>query len=242
MKKKSSRRRIDVNVDELDRIIDAAMRGPLNEADGRILRVAVHAMAESLAGQRNTEKTSAVLEPKTPPAAADTPPEAEKPSRAGHGRNGADAFTGAAKIAVAHSTLHSRDSCPACGEGKVYCQKEPAPLIRIIGQAPLKATVFERERLRCNAGGGGRGKVRRHSGGDDRAAEVRDGNAIPSYGAAGSATGNAAAGGHPMGVVGAGGPGDQTGAERVDPAGGAGRGDAQRRHEHADSETGAQYR
>src|SRR5215469_6825189 len=153
MKKKSSRRRIDVNVDELDRIIDAAMRGPLNEADGRILRVAVHAMAESLAGQRNTEKTSAVLEPKTPPAAADTPPEAEKPSRAGHGRNGADAFTGAAKIAVAHSTLHSRDSCPACGEGKVYCQKEPAPLIRIIGQAPLKATVFERERLRCNACG-----------------------------------------------------------------------------------------
>jgi hypothetical protein len=35
----------------------------------------------------------------------------------------------------------------------VYRQKEPATLIRIVGQAPLKATVFEMERLRCNACG-----------------------------------------------------------------------------------------
>jgi hypothetical protein len=46
MKKNSSRRRIDVNVDELDRIIDSAMRAPLNETDGRTLKTAVHAMAE----------------------------------------------------------------------------------------------------------------------------------------------------------------------------------------------------
>jgi hypothetical protein len=71
MKKKSSRRRIDVNVDELDRIIDDAMRAPLNETDGRTLKTAVHAMAERLVQWRNTEKTSAVLEPKAPPAAVD---------------------------------------------------------------------------------------------------------------------------------------------------------------------------
>ena len=35
----------------------------------------------------------------------------------------------------------------------MYRQKEPATLVRIIGQAPLKATVFEMERLRCNACG-----------------------------------------------------------------------------------------
>lgn len=153
MKKKSSRRRIDVNVDELDRIIDTAMRGPLNEAEGHTLRVAVHAMAERLARRRNTEKTSAVLEPKTTPAAVDRPPEPEKSLRAGHGRNGADAFTGADRIAIAHATLLPGDSCPGCREGRVYRQKEPATLIRIIGQAPLKATVFEMERLRCNACG-----------------------------------------------------------------------------------------
>jgi transposase len=153
MKKKSSRRRIDVNVDERDGIIEAAMREPLSAADGRTLKTAVHAMAERLVRRRNTEKTSAVLEPKAPPAAADTPPEPEKPVPAGHGRNGADAFTGANRVAIAHATLQSGDPCPGCREGKVYRQKEPATLIRIIGQAPLEATVFEMERLRCNACG-----------------------------------------------------------------------------------------
>lgn len=151
MKKKASRRRIDVNVDELDRIIEAAMQAPLNEVDGQTLKTAVHAMAERLVRRRNTEKTSAVLEPKAPPAAVDTP----KPEKqaAGHGRNSAAAFKGANKVAVAHATLHPGDPCPACREGKVYRQKEPATLIRIIGQAPLKATVFEMERLRCNGCG-----------------------------------------------------------------------------------------
>jgi len=152
MKKKASRRRIDVNVDELDRIIEAAMQAPLNETDGRTLKTAVHAMAERLVRRRNTEKTSAVLEPKAPHAAVDTP-EPEKPAAAGHGRNGAAAFTGANRVAVAHATLQSGDPCPECHEGRVYRQKEPATLIRIIGQAPLKATVFEMERLRCNGCG-----------------------------------------------------------------------------------------
>jgi transposase len=150
-KKTTSRRRIDVNVDELDRIIEAAMKAPLNEADGRTLKTAVHAMAERLVRRRNTEKTSAVLEPKAPPA-VDTP-EPEQQAAAGHGRNGAAAFTGASRVAVAHATLQSADPCPACREGKVYRQKEPATLIRIVGQPPLEATVFEMERLRCNGCG-----------------------------------------------------------------------------------------
>lgn len=153
MRKKSSRRRIDVDVEELDRVIDAAENGPLSKADRQKLKTTLHALVERLAPKRNTEKTNSVLEPKAPPTAADTPPEAEKPAPAGHGRNGADAFTGADKTAIAHSTLHAGDACPGCGEGKVYRQKEPATLIRIIGQAPLKATVFEMERLRCNACG-----------------------------------------------------------------------------------------
>jgi hypothetical protein len=151
-KKTTSRRRIEVNVDELDRIIEAAMQAPLNEADGRTLKTAVHAMAERLVRRRNTEKTSVVPEPKVPPAAVDTP-EPEQQAAAGHGRNGAAAFTGANRVAVAHATLHSGDPCPGCQEGRVYRQKEPATVIRIIGQAPLKATVFEMERLRCNACG-----------------------------------------------------------------------------------------
>jgi transposase len=152
MKANRSRHRIDVDVEELDRMIDATENGPLSRADRQKLKTTLHALLERLARKRNTEKTSAVLEPKAPTAAA-TAPEAQKPAPAGHGRNGAAAFTGANRMAVAHDTLHAGDSCPVCEEGKVYRQKEPATLIRIIGQAPLQATVYEMERLRCNACG-----------------------------------------------------------------------------------------
>jgi transposase len=60
------------------------------------------------------------------------------------------AFTGAEKVSVQHAQLKPGDPCPECREGRVYRQKESKMLIRIVGQAPLKATVFEMERLRCN--------------------------------------------------------------------------------------------
>src|ERR1700760_2082012 len=122
MKKKASRRRIDVNVDELDRIIDAAMWAPLNEKDGRTLKTAVHAMAERLVRRRNTEKISAVLEPKATSGTAPTPPQTAQPGPAGHGRNPATAFTGAERVRVKHVQLKSGDVCPECRQGKVYCQ------------------------------------------------------------------------------------------------------------------------
>ena len=65
----------------------------------------------------------------------------------------AAAFVGATRVTVPHATLKSGNACPECGEGKVYRQKDPATLIRIVGQAPLKTTIFEMERLRCNACG-----------------------------------------------------------------------------------------
>jgi hypothetical protein len=61
--------------------------------------------------------------------------------------------TGANRVAVAHATLRSGDPCPECHEGKVYRQKDPKTLVRIVGRPPLEATVFEMERLRCNGCG-----------------------------------------------------------------------------------------
>jgi transposase len=54
------------------------------------------------------------------------------------------------KVAVPHPQLHAGDPCPGCEKGKVYPQKEPRTLVRIVGQAPLAATVYELDRLRCN--------------------------------------------------------------------------------------------
>ncbi len=148
---KTSRRRIDVNVEELDRVIDAAERAPLSKADCQKLKTTLHALVERLDRHRSTEKTSAVLEPRAEVITGNAPAETDQSSGAGHGRNAASAFTGAGKVSVPHPQLKPGDACPECGEGKVYRQKEPKTLVRIVGRAPLEATVFEMERLRCNA-------------------------------------------------------------------------------------------
>jgi len=51
---------------------------------------------------------------------------------------------------VVHGTLHAGERCPECFKGKLYTQSQPAVLMRIRGMAPLGATRYELERLRCN--------------------------------------------------------------------------------------------
>ena len=70
--------------------------------------------------------------------------------RKGHGRKGASAYAGAHRVRIAHDALAHRARCPKCDKGKVYGQKQPSVLVRVRGVAPLSATVYELERLRCN--------------------------------------------------------------------------------------------
>jgi transposase len=107
-----------------------------------------------------TEKTAEVLgEGQTPgPADAAQTDKADsgegqpapRPRPEGHGRNGAAAYTGAQKVQVSHPSLHTGDGCPGCAQGRVYPLNEPTKLVRITGMAPLGATVYECDRLRCN--------------------------------------------------------------------------------------------
>ncbi len=77
--------------------------------------------------------------------------ETSSPEKApGHGRNGADAYVGAEKIRVPHESLKPGDPCPSCKKGTVYESVEPGHLVRIRGQAPLGATVYEIQKLRCH--------------------------------------------------------------------------------------------
>ena len=151
---KSARRRVDVNLDELDQVLDGARQAPLSEADYDKLKGALHALAAMLVRPRPTEKTSAVLEESVgSETSAGSQPDSDAPPAPGHGRNGAEAFAGAQKVAIANQKLTHGDRCPACGKGNVYGQKEPKVLVRIVGQAPLAATVYSLERLRCGACG-----------------------------------------------------------------------------------------
>lgn len=75
-------------------------------------------------------------------------PKPDKPKPKGHGKNGQAQFESAERIPVPHPTLKDKDNCPSCGVGRLYAFGV-ACVLRIFGQAPLQAKVFELEQLRC---------------------------------------------------------------------------------------------
>jgi transposase len=109
-----------------------------------------------------TEKTNNVLKRAAgsdggeAPAADGSQEDAEKPAgpkRVGHGCNGAAAYTGAERVHVAIEGLKAGDSCPECSKGTVYEYRQPGVAVRVVGQPPLKATVYELQKLRCGSCG-----------------------------------------------------------------------------------------
>ncbi len=71
-----------------------------------------------------------------------------KPRPPGHGRNAAQAYSGAPIVQCDHPDLQPGDRCPECDKGRVY-DSPPKSLVKVVGQAPLGATVYRLQRLRC---------------------------------------------------------------------------------------------
>lgn len=157
--------RLDVSREELEALLEQARREPLREDGYQKLRAAIrtlHYVTELLEKKEtslkelrellcpaSTEKTEKVLQQagiETGDKKSASPPKKKRP---GHGRNAAAAYRGAKKIPVPHACLKPGDACPdGCG-GKVY-PHEPGVLVRIKGQPPLAAAIYELEKLRCN--------------------------------------------------------------------------------------------
>lgn len=175
-KQKRKPKRRDLPLEELKAILERA-KAALSAEDHATLSAAVDTLVfftreleakgasirrlRKLLFGSSTEKTSQVVGhgdragPATDAAPAAgggtaTGEKKTKPKRKGHGRNGAAAYKGAQKVKVAHAGLQHGDRCPACERGKAYTQSEPALLVRVRGMAPLQATVYELQRLRCN--------------------------------------------------------------------------------------------
>jgi rubredoxin len=72
----------------------------------------------------------------------------ERKKAKGHGRNGVKALRGATIVECCHEQLHGGQRCPECGVGRIY-DCPPSTVVRFSGQAPLAATVYRRQRLRC---------------------------------------------------------------------------------------------
>jgi transposase len=149
---KRSRQPIDIDMAELRRALDRARQEPIGEADYLKLKVALDVLDERLRPTRTTEKTRTVVE--QPKLADNTcrPDHAESPASKGHGRLGAGTYVGARKVVI-RAKLAGGDACPECARGRVYTQRLPKTLMRVVGRAPVEATVYEMERLRCNACG-----------------------------------------------------------------------------------------
>lgn len=105
------------------------------------------------------ESTAPGTEP-TPPA--DIPPESAAPAAApgkeraksrGHGRRPVEDYTAAARVPLQVAGLLPGDACPHCQTGTLYELNRPGRLIRFVGNAPVQATVYELQKLRCQGCG-----------------------------------------------------------------------------------------
>ncbi len=170
--------RMEISMQELEDILERAKTNLLTEEECAKLRKALETLLylTDLVGDKDTtiarlrkilfgastEKTRNVVgkdnaRTETPAAAASgtsspeiQPGDPAGESSGGHGRNGAKDFTGAKRVIIPHASLTPGQCCSKCGKGKIYRIKEPAVVVRITGQAPLQATVYEMERWRCN--------------------------------------------------------------------------------------------
>jgi transposase len=108
--------------------------------------------AETKAAETKAAETKAAEATNAAEASAggDNDKRDDHPKEKGHGRNGADEYTGAEHIHTPHPSLKPGEPCPVPGcKGKVY-QFEPLVLVRVVGQAPLGAKVHTVAQLRCN--------------------------------------------------------------------------------------------
>ena len=80
--------------------------------------------------------------------AEDTPPEKKKRAP-GHGRRSAADYTGGQQVTVKHPELEPGSSCPECDNGTLY-EKTPKVVVKLVGQAPIDATVYRMQKLRCH--------------------------------------------------------------------------------------------
>jgi transposase len=252
--------RLEVSMEELEDILERAKTVPLTDEECAKLRKALETLMylTDLVGDKDTtigrlrkilfgastEKTRNIVgnpgvgqaagpADAKEPASPEIQPSEEKAK--GHGRNGAADFTGATRIHIEHPSLKPGDRCPKCEKGKIYRIKEPAVIVRITGQAPIQATIYEMERWRCNLCGevftaeapeGGAGQMGRGRVQHGRAAEVRDGHALQPSRAAAEELRDPAAGLDTVGDGQGGGGSDRAGVGGTDPAGCAGRGAA----------------
>ena len=74
----------------------------------------------------------------------------EKKEKKGHGRNGANAHTGAQRVKVSLDEYRPGDPCPDCPKGRLYEISNPGIFVHVKGQPPIQSIIYELQKYRCN--------------------------------------------------------------------------------------------
>jgi len=172
-KKPVQRKKIELDMTKLDGMLERAEKGNLQESDIELIKAMAECIdflsqtvdkkattVKRLLGmifgaktekknniQDNQEEKSEAGEPETDKARND---KKKKKELKRNGCNGADSYTSAKQVEVSHPDLNAGGLCPKCTDGKLYEVTDPGVEIRVKGSAPLKATVYKLEKLRCS--------------------------------------------------------------------------------------------
>jgi len=177
-KKPGKRKKINLDMDQLDELLKRAESGSLQENDVELIKgmaecIAVLSQAVDdkassvkkllrMVFGAKTEKKANVLsdnekkdtstddEQNDQQSTAVEDEDDKKRQGSNNGKNGADKYTGADQVEIEHPELKAGDSCPGCTDGKLYQNSEAGVAIRVTGSAPLRATVYKLEKLRCD--------------------------------------------------------------------------------------------
>lgn len=137
--------RVDVSdLPEQDRqIIKGSLRDHVRLGQAYLRKIdSVRRLLRMIFGAK-TEKASIII----PELKKMASPKKDAPR--GHGRSAASSYTGGKRETLPHPSLEKGDLCPECQKGRVY-PTDAGVTVRITGNAPLTATSFECEKLRCN--------------------------------------------------------------------------------------------
>jgi len=149
--------KIEISVEEAEAILDRVQDSTVAQEDYEIIKGMVETLL--LLNQAVTEKNTSIKrllqvifghKTEKKKSSKKKTGKRRKKRNKGHGKNGTDEYTGASREEINHDTLQHCDPCPVCEDGKLYRQQVPGLLVRIKGSAPLTATVYELEKLRCN--------------------------------------------------------------------------------------------
>ena len=177
-KKKLQAEALNIDIKEIQAIIDKT-QGVLSKAELEKLQGIADTLLDlqnelrkknatlyrlrAMIGMVSSEKTKEVLpkpqtdstpdsgDPKSgsAPASKERKPRKE---REGHGRKKSSDYTSAELVRVPHESLKSGDPCPSCTAvppGVLYDRGRPRRWVRLFGQPPVGATIFEFQDLRC---------------------------------------------------------------------------------------------